>query len=860
MSLFQAREWWSTKAGEGEEFDQGSMCVANIDNEPGGNNKIIVGSYAGILRMYNPKQREYRVEDLILEKNFGIPILQVAAGRFVSGSKEVVLALLHPHKLAVFMVSAVSSGGAVNYYTVVPAYEHHLVRPAYNMCYGPFGQNSGKDYICVQSLDGVLSFFEQDSFAFNRQLPSNFLIPGPLCYFAKTDTFLTCNSQMQIEAYRYSVLAAAQDNVDQDAAASVTSGKKVQVDWTTNIGEHARYIEVTRFGRSLTSHQEEILVIGEQTLFCLKEKGSIRTQKRIGEYVVTAALTYPVPPAPTDSAQFHNLLIGTQSGHLMVFRDVQLAWCARLQHAPVQIAVAGVAGVQGMITSLDDRGRIVISYLGTDPPSASLINTEMKELNYDEMETEHQQLLRVIRQTHGEGRQKPPEELHIKVDVPPVVEFGAEDEDCDENVGKVDGAIVQSSVRVQLQLAGAAFVENVTVTVDAPACFSYTVSKTHFNRIDQGQLASFGITFRVLTTLLCASLDVTMIVSYFHNDEPRCATALFSLPLALVARVVQPVKNAQYKIALDCSYVPQSLGSLFQDLLSQPMNQALGMQSSANILSIQYISGTDATIIVSKSAGRISVQSSEFAAMWLLSQELCQRLQDQAAGGESDEEPFYIQYQDSLPLHDYFALMDDHFALRKHIEEVRTDLGDRAQQYRAVQKRLLLRFKDRNPAPLNHLDVILTHTYEQIMHLADAIEDAQRGLQAVSCHLSAATELVLLLIRYRFDLDEQNFVILRRHLSSRIVDSADQGWEEQVDSALIHLLRTCLARNLRDRTTMPPPMKMPSDTMKLKKHITNVIDRLANGARLTQVQDADYAAAEGAEDAFSGGEDDDDEQ
>ena len=33
MSLFQAREWWTTWCGGAdEEFDQGSLCIANIDN------------------------------------------------------------------------------------------------------------------------------------------------------------------------------------------------------------------------------------------------------------------------------------------------------------------------------------------------------------------------------------------------------------------------------------------------------------------------------------------------------------------------------------------------------------------------------------------------------------------------------------------------------------------------------------------------------------------------------------------------------------------------------------------------------------------------------------------------------------
>merc|ERR1711972_361981 len=221
------------------------------------------------------------------------------------------------------------------------------------------------------------------------------------------------------------------------------------------------------------------------------------------------------------------------------------------------------------------------------------------------------------------------------------------------------------------------------------------------------------------------------------------------------------------------------------------------------------------------------------ASLWVLTQELCLRLaeyfeaQDAEAGAV--EEPFQIAYQDSLLLHDYFTLMDDHFALRKHLEELRSDLADRTQQYRVIQKRLLVRFKDRNPSPLNHLDALLTLTFEQTLQLTEAIDDVERALRTVSCHLSAATELVLLLIRFRFELDEENFRMLRLHLSPEMCDTVDQGWEEQVDASLIHLLRTSLARNSKERSAVPPPMKVPQDTLKLKKRITSVVDRLANG-------------------------------
>ena len=43
----------------------------------------MVGSLTGNLRVFFPSQRDYRVEDLIIEKNLQEPILQIDAGRFL---------------------------------------------------------------------------------------------------------------------------------------------------------------------------------------------------------------------------------------------------------------------------------------------------------------------------------------------------------------------------------------------------------------------------------------------------------------------------------------------------------------------------------------------------------------------------------------------------------------------------------------------------------------------------------------------------------------------------------------------------------------------------------------------------------
>ncbi|KAJ7322649.1 hypothetical protein JRQ81_018936 [Phrynocephalus forsythii] len=100
MSLFKTREWWSTMVGNKEEFDQGCLCVANVDNSCSAQDKIIVGSYMGFLRLYNPHPVKpgdtMQAEDLLLEVQLSEPILQVEVGKFVSGTELLHLAILHP--------------------------------------------------------------------------------------------------------------------------------------------------------------------------------------------------------------------------------------------------------------------------------------------------------------------------------------------------------------------------------------------------------------------------------------------------------------------------------------------------------------------------------------------------------------------------------------------------------------------------------------------------------------------------------------------------------------------------------------------------------------------------------------------
>eukprot|EP00742_Colponemidia_sp_Colp-10_P002939 GILJ01003136.1.p1 GENE.GILJ01003136.1~~GILJ01003136.1.p1 ORF type:complete len:868 (-),score=153.08 GILJ01003136.1:19-2622(-) len=841
MSLFQAREWWSTRAGTDEEYDRGSVCVGNIDNAADNAQKVIVGSFQGVLRIYYPHSRDYRIEDLVLEQNLEQPILQLEVGRFVANSAKLALAILHPRKLAVYQVSSVGGQGtAVSYFELKIAYTHSLDRSAFNMTIGPFGGVSGKDFLCVQSVDGVLAFFEQESFAFSRFLP-NFLLPGPLCYVSKSDSIVTCNAQMQVESYKYTVLAAAANNVDADEA-SKGHGKKIQVDWTTNIGEHALEIRVGRVCRSLSSTKVDIIVLGEKSMFCLKEQGSIRLQKRL-DFFPSSCTSYNASSEDMGGASQH-LIVGSHSSHLLVYKDVVVIWAAKLTVTPVAIRVANFGSVSGLVVVLDDSGHLQLCYMGTDPPTSSMINTDIKELNYDDMNAEHAKLLAVIKASQNDERKEPDHFVSLRAQVPTQLDASSEYDDAEVPLARTDsGQLVQVTVRLFVSYSGRNPLENVTVTLQPP--FGIITPQTTFvvDRLAGQQTPLvLPISFQCRSDITPATLTVNAVAAYLsESGEPRSCLYSFQLPLSLVVKVIPPVKTANYKLTLETNRLPPSIVSLFEELMQQSgfASSYAQQAAAANVLTVQYHNGVDVTILISKNAGRYRIQSSVFEALWLITSELANRLQRLFDATVSNEEPFKATFQEPLPLQDFFVLIDHHFKCRMDLVTSSNALKDRAHQYRVIQKRLLIRFKDRNPTPLSNLDALMGVTYQQIMNTANEIQELQQHLRAAAHRLSTAVHLILLLMKLRFDMDEDSFAVLQSHLSPHVVDTLEQGWEEYTDAAMVNLLRSSLAKNVREQTAVPGNLVMSADTSKLIRHINIVCERLAKGAKLVVKSDKD---------------------
>lgn len=381
MSLFRAREWWTATTGSEEEFAPTAFCVADVDNQGGGAparrrlppparaarpraararppparrapraDKMVTGSLSGVLRIYLPRQRGYRAEDLLLEQRLDAPIVQLAAGALLASSSRLALAVLHPRKLAVYEVHAGTQSGAPH--ALARAFEVGLQRTSFNMALGRFG-GSAHESAAVQSIDGSVSVLHGHELAYTRLL-ADALVPGPWVYSPRLECFYTANSLLQVCCYKLSALAQAQAEAPPTQPAPGGGGgggqgeRRVAADWSVMVGEHVVDVQLGRFSRGLGSGQAELVVLCWQSLLTLPEGGGAPTYARRLEMAPACMALFPAGEgADPATGGAHNLLLCSATGALQLLRGGELLWAARAERPPIALAVCQLAQIRG---------------------------------------------------------------------------------------------------------------------------------------------------------------------------------------------------------------------------------------------------------------------------------------------------------------------------------------------------------------------------------------------------------------------------------------------------------------------------------------------------------------------------------
>lgn len=818
----------------------------------------------------------------------------------------------------------------VSYYSLKKAYSHELGEDgkhftAFNMVHGPFGGVKGRDMLLVQSMDGKWTVLEQSAHAFTRQL-ADCLLPGPLLYLPRIDAFVTVNYAGQAECYRYQVLASSQQQATVGDAKghnnSTNKSKAVRnslVEWRTELGENCRQLLLGGFlvgtSTNSTSNSQEVLVLGEQSIFLLKaETGGLIQQRRFDRVMLSTGC---IVPFSVDGMTGANLLVAGQDGAMSVLAGFNLVWAARLttltaNKVPVQVCISSFGGTKGLVVAIDDSGYLSINYLGTKPPVTSLLSS-VRDLDYDKIDEEHRSLLAVIREAQGDGGGRnnadgsgSSEKLLIKVQVMKTFDL-----EGSSNISRLlelpkgtlatfagnNETYVKIVVRVYLTYTGPSPATNVSLTISAPTGVQVGVKNFVLDKVSglRSTPTVVKVEFFALRSALPSSLEVILTASYTSHkgDGNHVVVQPFDLPLFLVVRPKAPTKSAACKIILDTEgNAALPLTELFVDVLKAFYSdsskglldagdagelggnavQAMGFQLYAPVLQVSSVANANlqlgvaplVSILVSKNAGRYRLQAESFPALYLLVLELerrlTSRLQQQNAEGSASSasavasagdglQEILVRCNDVLPVDEFLSYVSQHLAMRHSLLAKMNALNDAAVQYRMIEKRLLVRFRDKNPTPLHGLDSLLTHTYNRILQLADEVENLQRGIQQLRREIESFAKLLALLAAMKFGLPVADRVALTAYFCPEAPEGTsgvgEQGWEEMMTAALAQLLRMQLSAKqmgIKDGSSnstttaalssSAATLEMPATIETLRRNLMLVLERLEKGGRI----------------------------
>lgn len=777
MTLFSARPWWSAPGGG--VCDKGCMCIANINNDLSTGNKIVLGSYTGVLQIFCPQPPDTKPDDLLLEATLPAAILQVAAGHFLqSDPTQVQLAVLHPRAFVVYSVT----GTAASALSLERMFEYSMKRNASSFVLGRFGGSSA-DIACVLSMDGMLQFYSKESFVFARSIPA-FLLPGPLAYVAATDSIVTSSAACTIDCYRYLVLQAASETEGDAGHAQ----KRVKADWSLNVGEHAVDISAA------PDATDCIMIMGERSLFWLSHGGALKACKRF------------VSPPRSLCIYGHvdgdvRALVATSENTVAVLLASRIVWAAHVDHEPVCLAVARLGNTDGIITSVDENGALNCWYLGTDPQLPMVALPQQRDIDYEEADRELRTIQKAIRgNLTGEVVAEPIDVVSISAQLVRI------------RPARGDGVPAAVDIKVEVLHSGPGILADTCVRIVPPAGWSIDSPDFPLPELgeDYGDTAEISATLQPDGRLVPHGLVVESSLAYLtKGGQPRVVSAMLSLPFSALCSGTSASKTAIYKITIAANCPQPSLIDLFGDISCPAF--------TPTAVGLRFFCGPEVAVVASK--GRYRIQSDSFAILHIVTAELERRLRGTQMACE-------VTYPEELPLPDLFILVDHHFQLRMARAQAHAVLEEQAKLYRGIQKRLLSRYKDNTPTPLDAVFALLQAAKDRIMELADKEGEVADSMLLAANRLSSGLRLLALLLRLQLKLDDTQAFFFESALCVDCTDTVEQGWEECLLASLTHLCKTSLSKGVPETLVNPQQLVLPEDPARIRKALATVCDRL----------------------------------
>lgn len=570
------------------------------------------------------------------------------------------------------------------------------------MVIGPFGQCLNRDFFCVQSLDGTLSFFEQENFAFTRFLP-NHLLPSPISYSKTSDSFILSSSSWSLESYRYQVLAIARDEEDNRQERvkgnAQIGGRRITPDWNVILGESALDLNVVM----LENKTEVVVILGERNLFVLEVDGSNYRFCLRFDFCPISMHSFPCNGSLI-------ILVATEFRTINIFKDSALVWAAQSSFPPISLTRAQVSSFQGIIVALSDSGQLSCSYLGSNP-SMNVVSLSIKREQIDIVKSEEEmnRLRKVISSIEEEFSTVvpgPKKVHHVQADV--TIEVLKMELMGNIRHGENNNLPSKRRLIIPIHLHVKSPVKDARLTFDTSLPFTIETNVIFFPLLEVQSTNRAEVKVETCNKFLPSSMKVIITLTFSNTaGSPKVLCNSCFLPLDALAKSGKPTKENKYVISLDViSSSNINFGNLFPDLSMDNEDDF----SSKKEIGIEFLIPSTYTVTIKISSKNpkqtFRIESDSFEEFAFVTTEIIRRLQSQHVKFDAAA----IDRENGLQLKSFFNIIDKHHEIRNKIITAESSLAKSMAQLRTIEKRFLVKLKDRNPAPLNDVDLILHHS------------------------------------------------------------------------------------------------------------------------------------------------------
>ncbi|KAG6450044.1 hypothetical protein O3G_MSEX006378 [Manduca sexta] len=736
MSIFKVKEWWSNEKLQNNVPNAGIQnidCLA-VDKFIGHSESdcILVGEGRQI-KIYKPNV-EQDVSQTLLETELNDSVIQIGTGKFISGVEDRQIIVLHPRSYAIYHLrqkEGHTDAGEQN--SLDQILNHSLNRKSYSLTYGSFGNIRSRDFICVQALDGSLSFFDQDTFLFLCTF-NDIIIPTPVAYIANCDSFVISKSTWVLEVYSYQQL--------REFSELNLKHKKHIPQWFYNAGEEISRIQVIQSSSNFSS----IVALGERHLYCFQDNGLMKYMIKF-DFIPICISAYLIGWYYEPTARLL-VMVASEDSKLFIYESTTLLWSCDLLYPPVSITRCYLKGLPGGLVTLSRNSKITVCYLGTEPDlnsNASLLINEPFDPQQvqEELEVVEEELQKILESEDPDhGFSLIDQIININADVGKPVQNLFQEFTKEEALH-----LLMCPIIVMLTCNDPKQIQSIQINYDCFSPFTCSESTVCLDGVNGTEIIETQV---FLTS--DADISDTRVKILFTIINPTGKIAVLTrqvlLPLSLYCKPVLEVSNnCQLKLFVKSNQSCVQFTQIFTDFTEEELTKLCG---SSDVITFEYRS-TKKIAKIRLSENQYIMEADNFTEITTMLDHLLLRLTDHYKRMGVKDFSFQLVYDQEFIkslLQKFLKSIETHAKERVKLNSLEEELEVLQRQFTLVQKKLLVQYGSLPPGDCDALEFLMRDTHKRIINTVYEIIQCKETVCRAGSTLTTIGQLVIYLLKH----------------------------------------------------------------------------------------------------------------